>query len=333
MDKRPMDQPSADETWRFDDWPSKRDAIRAELAARRPELSHSGPLNLAGGAVVAPGSLEPRVVARAEFLRIAAAVQPKLLVGLAGEPLDEYAAAWDESGWPSAANVGDLEEFGVTPPAMNSKHMDALYRWCQRWGLPSIRDVPAPVMDLVLGDYLRTGDSRYLNRIDAAWVWGWSEAIFTLWCWRTDEWSPVETPFGKSLGDHSVGVSRDVADAELGLDRALRLPTPRWDPQREDRAAANERITAEMNRAVRAELGRIADEARRVGLPPPTKQTRREHLAWLARHHLGGESFAGIAQSAKRSRQAVTQAVKHAADLVGLQLREPGSAGRPPGVG
>ena len=331
MDERSVDQPSADEPRRFDDWPSKRDAIRAALRARTPELSHAGPLNPARGAVVAPDSLEPRVYARAEFLAIAAAVQPELLVDLAGEPLDAFAAAWDESGWPSAANVDDddLEDFWVLLPTMGPHHLDAVFRWCQRWGLPSVRDLPVSVMAALLDEYQRTGDQRYLNRFDVAWTWGWSEAIFTLKCWRAlNKWIPPELPFGKSLGHHSGVVSPGVVDAELGLGRALSLPAPRWNPQREDRAAATTRITAELGRAVRAELGRIEDEARTVGVPPPAKRTGREHLAWLARHHFRHESFSAIAKDVCKERQTVTEAVKDAAELVGLPLREPTRGGR-----
>jgi hypothetical protein len=120
-----------------------------------------------------------------------------------------------------------------------------------------------------------------------------------------------------------------VNDRALGVEAALSLPPQRWDPQRENRAAASKRITADLDRAVRTELRRIEAEALRRAVPPPAKRTGPEHLAWLARYQFRGESFSAIARDVCVERQTVTEAVKAAAELVGLPLRQASRPGQP----
>lgn len=307
-----MDTPTT-----FPDWPAKRDAIRAQLASRQPRLYHAGPLSLASGAVVQLGSLEPRVVARTAFLTIAAAVEPRLLVELAGDPLDQFAALWDVFGGPPTVDPGSDVDPAVhlrCQAVLMSDGGSALWRWCLRWGLPAWDDSLASAPEL---------DLRTVIRLTADRAWALYEAHFALLCWRMYPLGPgAERHFGRGFL-----YSQFANDAELGLDRALSLPSQRWDPHGEERAAAARRITADLGRAVRAELRRIEAEALRTTVAPPAKRTVREHLAWLARYQFRHETYSAIAKDVRLTRQTVTDAVKQAADLVGLPLRQPSDHG------
>jgi hypothetical protein len=305
-----------DDAEAFPDWPVRRDAIRVALAAREANLRHAGPLRPVRGAIVKPDSIVARVVAQSVFMDIAGDVKPRLMLELAGDPLDQFAAAWVASGGSPAADPGgDLDVAAVhrCQVAMFDEH-GALWRWCERWGVPVWDDLPF---------WVAGADARTLIRFAADRAWGLVEAAHTLFRWR---WHPVGPGVGVHFG-HLFLYAPDVGDPELGLGRALSLPPQWWDPQREERATATKRILAELVRSVRAELGRIETEALRVGAPPPTKRTGLEHLAWIARYHFRGESYAAIARDVCVERQTVTEAVKAAAELVGLPLREPSRSG------
>jgi hypothetical protein len=304
----------------FPDWPAKRDAIRAALATREPKLDHAGPLRLRNGAVVEPGGVVTAVVARSVFLEIASDVEPRLLVELAGAPLDQYAATWEASGGSPTADPGVAldEEAVLRCQSAMCDEEGALWRWCERWGFPVWLDPP--------GWEVGT-DDRALLRYAADRAWGLVEATYALFMWRVD---PLRTHHALRFGDVFLTTSL-IDDLDLGLDTPLSLPSQRWDPQREDRAAATKRILAELGRSVRSELGRIEAEALRSTAPPPAKRTGLEHLAWLARYHFRGESFSAIARDVCLERQSVTGAVKAAAALVCLPLREPSRPGPPRG--
>lgn len=307
-----------DERVTFPDWPAKRDAIRAALAAREPRHDHAGPLRLRSGAVVEPGSVVTAVVARAAFLDIAGDVVPEMLVELAGDPLDQYAAAWEANGGspdptPAPGLLPDIET--RCQSAMYDEE-GALWRWCQRWGLPVWDDLPAWVAE---------ADERALIRFAAGQAWGLVEAAFSLLHWRVHPLGGHHLPRLGSL----FFITDLIDDDDLRLDQPLVLPPQRWDPQEEERAAAARRILAELGRAVRAELRRIETEALRSAESPPTKRTGLEHLSWLARYQFRHESFPAIARDANVGRQAVAAGVKEAAALIGLPLREPNPPGRP----
>ena len=312
-----------DERSVFPDWPAKRDAIRAAVAARTPLLYHAGPLRPVRGAVTDPDGDRAQVAARAAFLNVASAVEPRLLVDLAGDPLDQYAAAWDATGGSSAADL-DVEADAFRIRWCQLKVLvphGATWRWSERWGFPFARDVPERFHDLEDFDVVSAP-----GNFPAFWTWvpqGWGleDVTLALAYWRVHplrESNPL--PFDRILSCYEE-------DLELGA--PLRLPGASWDPQVEGRATATKRILADMGRAVRSELGRIEAEARRTAVPPPLKRTGLDHLAWLARYHFRHESFSTIAENVCKERQTVTEAVKAAADLVGLPLREPTLAGRP----
>jgi len=311
-----MDEPTT-----FLDWPAKRDAIRATLATREPRLRHTGPLRLSDGAVDEPGGIMTALVARAAFLEIAAAVAPQMLAELAGEPLDQYEAAWHAAGGPACADpcrpeVGVGNDVLLPAQSAMFNPRGALWRWCERWGLPVWDDMTAEALG---------PDDRSLMRFAATRGWGLVEGAYAVYTWRVSVFQP-ESP-------HALGrvllTTILVDDRDLELEAPLCLPPQRWDPQREDRAGATKRITAELGRAVRAELGRIEAEALQRAVPPPAKRTGVDHLAWLARYQFRHESFPTIARDAHVGRQAVAAGVKDAAALIGLPLREPNPPGRP----
>jgi len=302
----------------FPDWLAKRDALRAALAAREPNLHHAGPLHPVPGAVTEPDSLPARVAARSVFLSIAGEVEPRLLFELAGDPLDQYAAAWELGGGSPVADPG--RDWGDQDPLRCKEAMfdpdGAMWRWCERWGLPTWGDIP---------DGLYEADDETLFRHVLGHVWAMSEVALTLFTWRVDPFRPAApSSFGQFL---ELAWFRH--ETELGLAAPLSLPVQWWDPQWEDRASATKRILAELGRVVRFELGRIEIEALRVAAAPPAKRTGLEHLAWLARYHFRHESFSEIAATVHRGRQTVADGVRDAAALVGLPLREPTPAGRP----
>ena len=282
----------------FPDWPAKRDELRRRLAARRPRHDHTGPLRTAAGAVVEPDGVAAALAARTAFLRLAGDVQPALLTQLAGAPLDEYDAEW-------AANSGPHDtDLALEDPEARRLHFHFMagkvdstgptMAWARRWGFPVTFEPTTSMHE----------DARGVVRHLAASSWGISVAGFTLHCWRV---LPLVHSEELCLVDLLTTASA-AQDIDLGLAATLALPSATWDPQREDRASATKRITAELGRAVRADLGRIETEALRRTVSPPAKRTGLEHLAWLARYHFRHESFPRIARDAHVGRQAVRSA-------------------------
>ena len=311
-----------DERSVFPDWPAKRDAIRAALAARTPLLYHAGPLRPVRGAVTDPDGDRAQVAVRAAFLDVAGAVEPRLLVDLAGDPLDQYAAAWDATGGSSAADP-EVEADAIRIQWCHQKMLaphGAMWRWSERWDLPFERDVPERFPDLEDFDVYSAPSRFSAFRTWAPQGWGLENVALALSYWRVRplrESNPL--PFDRILSCY---------EENLELDAPLRLPEASWDPQGEDRATATKRILADMGRAVRSELGRMESEAARTAVRPPVKRTGLDHLAWLARHHFRHESFSAIARDVYLERQTVTEAVKAVAELVGLPLREPTRGGQ-----
>ena len=302
-------------------WAFKRDEIRRRLAALRPVLAHSGRLRAAPGEVVAPGGVAATVVARQAFLRIAGAVAPQLLVELARAPLDEYAAHWDALGGPRSADPTvdrDLElELLSQFVEMVLEEETETGEWIGTWGFPAGTDWE---------EYFETEDvdAEAALRRAAVVGWGLTMAVHTLHCWRAHPLPAVDPP---GLVD-AFATWSGLEDGDLGLESPLALPTPRWNPQREERGKAADRIQGELQAAVRGELDRISERARSVGAPRP-KVTELAHFVWLARYQFRRESYPTIADAAGRQRQSVTPAVQAAAELVGMPLRRPNPPGRP----
>ncbi len=308
------------ETPTFPTWEAKRAELRRRLAARPCRLDASGPLHLAPGAYVEADALSARVQARQVFLRLAGAVEPAVLVSLAGAPLDAYAAMWEARGGPAEADLPELWAAGTQHLflAFMTDLLDGTGptgAWVRRWGFPAGFDPSGP----------DRASEQALLRHAAERAWGLGVAGYTLHRWRALPLLPSD-----ELGlAEPFAISPLLLSEDLGLERDLALPPQRWDPQRETRTAAQARIMGELRRVVRTELARIEVAARARAAAVPSKRTGTEHLVWLARYQLRQESFAEIARDVGKERQTVTDAVKAAAALVGLELRLPSRAGRP----
>lgn len=303
-------------------WPTKQTELRHRLAERRPRLDHAGPLRPAPGSVVPRTGVAETVLARQAFLRVTGDVAPALLVDLAGAPLDEYVAVWNALGgpatadaavrWPLARNIlSEFVTFLLDEPTATGE-------WLAAWGFP------------VGGDWSSLGasdgeDPDEVLRRAATGGWGLLMAVWTLHGWRADPLPATGSPGLVDVFARWPG----LGDADLGLEAPLTLPVPRWDPQREERGAAADRILSDLRAAVRTELDRIELTARRAGPPARRKRTGLEHLVWLARYQFLHESYPLIAHDACRLRQTVAEGVRSAAELVGLPLRSPDPSGRP----
>lgn len=300
----------------FPDWPAKRNTLRAQLARREPFMGHAGRLHLVPGEVVPYGSLKAPLFARNTLLMVASDVVPAMLVELAGAPLDELCAVWDELGGPVEADPSDHDQAldGIVHAfASRLFHNRGPTRaWVRRWHLPAHFN-PAP-----------GADDWELVRLMTEECWGIGTAVYTLAFWRA--YPLVVDEAACAVDGYSL---RCRLDPELGTRRRVMLPDVWWDPQHERRADAQRRILAEVSTTVRHQLARIAAESRRVADPGATVHIRFEHLVWLARYQFGGESYAEIGSSVGKTRQNVSDAVRAAAALIHLPLRAPLPAGRP----
>jgi hypothetical protein len=182
-------------------------------------------------------------------------------------------------------------------------------------------------------------------RIQTPWSFEWAFALLGLWMGPGNR-PPEDVPprfcwpsFGSTIDGRtlawlrSAGLGRYVDSIPKDEGReAVRLDLPecRYDPFTETKADAVRRLTGELTEAVRAEVDRIARESLTEGdAPTIVKTTGREHFEWLARYQVKGDSYAGIAHEACRSRQAVKLAIRETAELIGLVLRAPDPPGRP----
>ena len=218
-----------DERSVFPDWPAKRDAIRAVVGARTPLLYHSGPLHPVRGAVMAPDSDRAQVAARAAFLDVAGAVEPRMLVELAGDPLDQCAAAWEATGEPSVADPGlegNSDRIRWCRRAVMAPR-GPMWRWSERWDLPFDRDLPERFDDIEDFEIFSAPTPFSAFRTWTAQGWGLENVADALLYWRV---SPLRAsnplPFDRILSCY---------EEELELGAPLRLPEASWDPQMEDR--------------------------------------------------------------------------------------------------
>jgi hypothetical protein len=261
-----------------------------------------------------------RIVARASFLTVASDVAPEMLCDLAGAPLDYFADLWLANGGGSEPDAPLGEDHLAIVKACLAGIVDGrpFVDWCARWGMPGWDRFPGAIEGMAHHEALRCIANQ---------AWGVLVAASTAMMWRT---RPFRGSRGLDLSDPLSVASEDVLGAPvLKVEQGLVLPSLTWDPLREERSVAANRIMRSVRTAVRAELRRIQADALTVGHVAPTKRTGLEHLAWLARYQFRRESMAGIADDVCKERQTVDEAIRTAADLVGLVLRDPGPPGRP----
>jgi hypothetical protein len=106
-----------------------------------------------------------------------------------------------------------------------------------------------------------------------------------------------------------------------------------WIPELESRAAARDRILANVREALEAKLDGCEAIARQGGWRAGREKRHLEkHIGWLVEYQLRLLSFDAIAARDGVQRKSVEQGVKDAAKLLGLTLRARGKGGRPPGI-
>jgi hypothetical protein len=246
-----------------------------------------------------------------------------------------------------------IDLIGHTSPDL-AESLDSLYgQWKSLHG-----DTPHPAKVTILPDgtaivdlpeVFITGFSADVNNVILAWVRRWNfgedlsswvarEASTTLSIW-TEQTLNGDGPDGQlrmglyvafeDYGLQSVEEARRLINS-ANHDRSITLPGQEWNIRLESKADAYSRIMATLGQAVKENLERIEAEAKSRGdRPVPIKPAAVDHLKWLIRYHVKGEGYAAIAREVGRSRQAVMFAVREAANLIDLPLREPDRRGRP----
>jgi hypothetical protein len=130
-------------------------------------------------------------------------------------------------------------------------------------------------------------------------------------------------------GQVSAAEARRLIDP-TGHNQTFSLPSQEWNFRMETKTEAYHRIMESLRQKVMEELTGIEAEALSRGdQPVVVKPAASDHLEWLIRYHVKRERYATIARDVGRSRQAVMLAVRQAAELIDLPLREPDRRGRP----
>jgi hypothetical protein len=124
----------------------------------------------------------------------------------------------------------------------------------------------------------------------------------------------------------------ETAEADHLNLAAISVPSPRASTRAAAWALAVDKVLEEMAEA----WARDADAAYAQGYERVVKRpSLGEHVSWLVRYQLLGETFTDIARRERPAdaensgRKSVTEAVRRAASLVGLTLRAPDRGGRP----
>lgn len=264
--------------------------------------------------------------AREQFIRELHRLQtPRVIDDLAGKSMAIYQALWDQHEEARAA-------FG-------SWAVSRAF-WTERRALTDWSRLTR----------LARSDARFRDLRDALLAWarpyhldheGWllTQAMGTLrlWCGaplaQAERWWALDR--ARMLIDYvDVGGGEPPGLVPLpgGVRRlvpskkaAFRLPA--WDlatPREEAEAEALENA----KRVITAHYDQMVERHRLVPQPVP-KRVETPHYRWLVAFQVKGDRYTEIASDAGVRRQAVEQAVKETAQLVGLSLRRASGSGRP----
>lgn len=179
---------------------------------------------------------------------------------------------------------------------------------------------------------LRDSIDAWATRFHLREGWLLDQAVQTLALWallprlaRPDETEVLGEPGPRRHPRDWFGVSLMRRDAPGEEEREVGPFT--WDPQAERRAHAERRIIAE----VRAELDRIEDAARALGLvPAPERRERKgDHFRWLVLYQVEQWTVAEIAAEDGVAPKSVDEALVGVAEQVGIVLRKPNPRGSP----
>jgi len=154
--------------------------------------------------------------------------------------------------------------------------------------------------------------------------WFHDAALRTMLAWKVDPTFPPDTWL-----IHRPGWSGALSDEEM----RFRFEAT-WEPTTESETSASTRIQhtcAEELKRFFAERKRMAKKRGFVDVPRPREQE--QHLKFLVRYQVGGESYTDIARSLKHTdpaesgRKAVAEAVTAVAKRIGLPVRLPAKGG------
>lgn len=261
------------------------------------------------------GEFEPadgvssRVYARTLFLAAVRRFVPAVLQALADQPLAAFSVAVRGTNPDNVRNWVALREAADDETPSLTDLQDALLTWAQQYHL------------------------------DADWCL--DRSLRTLRAWASQ---PPYSPLRRDWDYEVVGQFLPTSAEE----RRIFFTHPGWEPVLGllTRAEAERVIRDSFDRYLRGHLDAMEEATQRAQVWPedptgnqsrPAPQMRRtpekrspEHFEWLARYQVEGLSFSKLAHAVYRSRPTVTDAVKRAADFIGLPLREPDKPGRPP---
>lgn len=224
-----------------------------------------------------------------------------------------------------------------------------LYRKMRVGAVSAGEAVPAPrnFVDLYHGegfaDWLErhrsslTAARRFAGALDA-WInanhlqapWLRDAAIRTIQAWELNPSLANESRWFMRLSSHRTALlGGEEADLRIWIPSA-------WEPTVQPRSFARKEILSQLRKA----LDQWLDERERLVqgrgyvLAPDVRQPEK-HTRWLVRYQVVGESYTsiardeGLAAPEAQGRQTVADAVRAAAERLGLQLRPPDQGGRP----
>jgi len=133
-------------------------------------------------------------------------------------------------------------------------------------------------------------------------------------------------------GDTSVGSAASVQGSkpsEFNLGEALAEPLPtrifsasdRWDPAKEKRTSARQRLVRKATEAINAYLRRVEPTTR------PLKTALQSHAAWLVQYQVLGLPWYRITKKSGKTFKTTQAAVRRLAAAFELQLRPPNPRG------
>jgi hypothetical protein len=174
-----------------------------------------------------------------------------------------------------------------------------------------------------------------LREVLSAWTEKWNlledwivrSIAFQMWQWATK---------GEKVGHFFTSPEvhrwqlREARQALVDLPRLLTLNLPSWSPLDE----TWEEYARESDRALKALLTEHRTQAleavQEAGLKKAYERRQlEEHISWLVAHQVRGQSCAQLSKDLIHDRRTIEQAVRAAAEMLGIELRPRKKAGRP----
>ncbi len=211
----------------------------------------------------------------------------------------------------------------AVPPGLLELHPEDLRSWpgAVDWFYKA-KDEGQPET-VLLADAL--GAWAISHNLAANWIV--DAALRTMIAWQQNpelrdnpEWFSLEP-------DWSSALSPEEQSLEIKWKQA-------WEPTLESKDSARERLKEDAQKRIDDFLDKsdkLAEE--RSYVKPPKRRVPSRHLRWLVRHQVVGQSITEIAEDLQSDdpkqpgRKGVANGVHNAAELVGLELREPDKRG------